>query len=138
MGEKGDIKRTRVTVKDWLKVLVLLLDEIAALLLVIFLLRYFEIKLPLPVIIVLAVIAGTLIFLVHKALIPSFHRKQVTGREGMIGRQCRVVEALTPRGAVIVEGERWKAKSADENIEVDVDVEIIAIDRLTLRVQRKE
>ena len=138
MGEKGDIKRTRVTVKDWLKVLVLLLDEIAALLLVIFLLRYFEIKLPLPVIIVLAVIAGTLIFLVHKALIPSFHRKQVTGREGMIGRQCRVVEALTPRGVVIVEGERWKAKSADENIEVDVDVEIIAIDRLTLRVQRKE
>ena len=138
MGEKGDIKRTRVTVKDWLKVLVLLLDEIAALLLVIFLLRYFEIKLPLPVIIVLAVIAGTLIFLVHKALIPSFHRKQVTGREGMIGRQCRVLEALTPRGVVIVEGERWKAKSADENIEVDVDVEIIAIDRLTLRVQRKE
>ncbi len=138
MGEKGDIKRTRVTVKDWLKVLVLLLDEIAALLLVIFLLRYFEIKLPLPVIIVLAVIAGTLIFLVHKALIPSFHRKQVTGREGMIGRQCRVVEALTPRGVVFVEGERWKAKSADENIEVDVDVEIIAIDRLTLRVQRKE
>lgn len=138
MGEKGDIKRTRVTVKDWLKVLVLLLDEIAVLLLVIFLLRYFEIKLPLPVIIVLAVIAGTLIFLVHKALIPSFHRKQVTGREGMIGRQCRVVEALTPRGIVVVEGERWKAKSADEDIEVEADVEIVAIVGLILWVQRKE
>lgn len=138
MGEKGDIKRTRVTVKDWLKVLVLLLDEIVVLVLVIFLLRYFEIKLPLPVTIVLAVIAGTVIFLVHKALIPSFHQKQVMGKEGMIGRQCRVVEALTPRGIVFVEGERWKAKSADENIEVEVEVEIVAIVGLILWVQRKE
>lgn len=138
MGEKGDIKRTRVTVKDWLKVLVLLLDEIVVLVLIIFLLRYFEIKLPLPVIITLSVIAGIIIFLVHKALIPSFHRKQVMGKEGMIGRPCRVVEALTPRGIVIVEGEIWKAKSADEDIEVEADVEIVAIVGLILWVQRKE
>jgi len=138
MGKKVDIKRIRRTAKDWLKVLVLLLDEVAALVLVILVLRFFEIKLPLPVIVIVALIVGTLIFIVHKAVIPSFHRKQVTGREGMLGQQCRVVESLTPIGVVTVEGEYWKAKSADENIEVDEEVEIIGIDGLTLRVQRKE
>jgi len=138
MGRKVDMKLTGRTVKDWLKVLVLLLDEVAALVLVILVLRFFEIKLPLPVIVIVALIVGTLIFIVHKAVIPSFHRKQVTGREGMIGLQGRVVESLTPIGVVIVEGEYWKAKSADENIEIDEEVEIIGIDRLTLRVQRKE
>ena len=56
----------------------------------------------------------------------------------MIGLQCRVVESLTPIGVVTVEGEYWKAKSANENIEADEEVEIIGIDGLTLRVQRKE
>ena len=138
MGRKVDMKLTGRTAKDWLKVLVLLLDEVAALVLVILVLRFFEIKLPLPVIVIVALIVGTLIFIVHRAVIPSFHRKQVTGREGMIGLQGRVVESLTPIGVVMVEGEYWKAKSADENIEVDEEVEIIGIDRLTLRVQRKE
>ncbi len=138
MDKKIDIKRIRRSAKDWLKVLVLLLDEVAALFLVILVLRFFEIKLPLPVTVIIALIAGTLIFIVHKAVIPSFHRKQVTGREGMIGLQGIVVESLTPIGVVTVEGEYWKAKSANENIEAGEEVEIIGIDGLTLRVQRKE
>ncbi|MEE8619127.1 MAG: NfeD family protein [Dehalococcoidales bacterium] len=138
MGKKIDIELIRRTAKDWLKVLVLLLDEVAALFIVILVLRFFEIKLPLIVTVIIALIAGTLIFIVHKAVIPSFHRKQVSGREGMIGLQGRVVESLTPIGVVTVAGEYWKAKSADENIEVDEDVEIIGIDGLTLRVQHKE
>jgi len=138
MGKKIDIKLVRRTAKDWLKVLVLLLDEVAALFIVILALRFFEIKLPLIVIVIIALIAGTLIFIVHRAVIPTFHKKQVTGREGMIGLQGRVVKSLTPIGVVTVAGEYWKAKSADENIEVDEDVEITGIDGLTLRVQHKE
>jgi membrane-bound ClpP family serine protease len=138
MGKKIDIKLVRRTAKDWLKVLVLLLDEVAALFIVILVLRFFEIKLPLIVIVIIALIAGTLIFIVHRAVIPTFHKKQVTGREGMIGLQGRVVKSLTPIGVVTVAGEYWKAKSADENIEVDEDVEITGIDGLTLRVQHKE
>jgi len=138
MGKKVDIKLIRRTAKDWLKILVLLLDEVAALFIVVLVLRFFEIKLPLPVTVIVALIAGTLIFIVHKAVIPSFHKKQVTGREGMIGLQGIVVESLTPIGVVTVGGEYWKAKSANENIDIDEDVEIIGIDGLTLRVQRKE
>lgn len=138
MGKKIDIKLTRRTAKDWLKVLVLLLDEVVVIFLVILALRFFEIKLPLIVTVTIALIAGILIFIVHKAVIPSFHQKQVTGREGMLGLQGTVVESLTPIGTVAVEGECWRAKSAEGNIEVEEEVEIIGIDGLTLRVQRKE
>ena len=122
---------------DWLKVLVLLLDEAAAIIIVFLLLRFFEIELPLAVIIVIALVGGALIFVVHRAVIPSFHRKQVTGREGMIGIEGTVIEALTPTGSVIVKGECWRAKSANGDIGVDEDVEVVSIDGLTLRVKRK-
>jgi len=138
MGKKVHTKGMRATARDWLKVMILLLDEVAVLVILFLALRYFGVELPLPVTVILALLAGVLIFMVHKAVIPSFHRQQVTGREGMIGMQCKVVEALTPLGVVTVVGEHWKAKAADEDIEVDEDVEIVAIDRLMLSVRRKE
>ena len=127
------IKRT---FGDWLKVLVLLLDEAAVVVLVILALRFLEIKIPLPIMIVLALIVGIFVFAIHIAVIPSFHRKQVTGREGMIGLQGTVVEPLTPVGVILVKGELWKAKSVEKNIEVDEDVEIVGIAGLTLRIER--
>ena len=48
--------------------------------------------------------------------------------------QGKVVKPLTPTGVIIVQGEHWNAKSGDENIEVGEGVEIVGIDRLTLRV----
>ena len=126
------------TIADWLKVLVLLLDEGVALLLVILLLRFFEIRIPLPITIVIALLLGTLVFITHKAVIPSFHRRPVSGSEGMIGTQGRVVKPLTPLGTITVDGEYWKAKSVDDNIEVDENVEIVGLDRLTLKVKHKE
>ena len=137
MRKGFNIGLTRKSAKDWLKVLVLLLDEVVILVLVILALRFFEIKLPVPVIVILALIGGALIFIVHKAAISTFHKKQITGREGMIGLQGRVVESLTPIGAVIVSSERWKAKSVGGIIDIDDEVEIIGINGLTLTVQRK-
>ena len=138
MGKKVDSKPLKRTVIDGLKVLVLLLDEAAALVLVVLVLRFLKIHIPLPLTIAAGLLLGTVIFITHKAVIPSFHRKIVTGPEGMIGGQGRVVEALTPVGAVVVDGERWRAKSVDDNIEVDENVEIVGLERLTLKVKRKE
>jgi len=138
MGKKVGRKPLKRTVIDWLKVLVLLLDEAAALVLVVLVLRFLKIHVPLPITIAAGLLLGTIIFITHKAVIPSFHRKIVTGPEGMIGEQGRVVEPLTPVGAVIVDGERWRAKSVDDNIEVDENVEIVGLERLTLKVKRKE
>ena len=137
MHKEVNTKFTKRTIADWLKVLVLLLDEGVALLVVILVLRFFEIRIPLPITIVIALLLGTLVFITHKAVIPSFHWRPVSGSEGMIGAQGRVVKPLTPLGTIIVNGEYWRAKSVDDNIEVDENVEIAGLDGLTLEVKRK-
>ena len=96
------------TIKDWLKVLVLLLDEAVAVALVLFILWVLDIEIPLPIAIVGALLLGTIAFITHKAVIPTFHKKKVTGAEGLIGLEGEVIEPLTPKGLVMVKGEYWR------------------------------
>lgn len=132
--DKGIIRRK---LSDWGKVLVLLLDEAAAVLLVIAVLHFFRIAIPLPAAIILALILGAFVFVIHMAVIPSFHRRIVTGSEGMLGMQGRVVKPLNPVGTIVIEGEHWRAESVEDSIEVGENVEIVGLDRLTLNVKRK-
>ena len=133
---RGDpVKRS---IKDWLLVLVLLLDEAAAVGLVLLVLWFFEISIPLSIAIVIALLLGTFVFITHKVIIPSFHKKQVTGSEGMVGMEGEVIQPLTPVGVVRVEGELWKAKSLGEDVVVGEEVEILGLNRLTLEVKRRE
>ena len=92
-------------IKDWLKVLILLLDEAAVVGLVILVLWALKIEIPLPIAIVAALLLGALVFIIHVAVIPSFYRKQVAGREGMIGAQGTVVDPLTPVRTITLMGE---------------------------------
>jgi len=131
-------KLERNTIKDWLMVLVLMLDEVAALVLVLLVLWIFKIKISLSVVIGIVLLLGALAFLTQKVIIPSFHKKKVTGVEGMIGSVGEVVEALTPVGLIKVAGEYWKAKSVDGDIETGEDVEILRVNRLNVEVKRKE
>jgi len=121
------------TFGDWLKVLVLLLDEAAVLVLIFVVLHFLDVQIHLPTTIFLVLAIGVFVFIIHIKVISSFHWKQVTGREGMIGLQGEVVEPLTPTGTIIVKGERWKAKSVD-NVEIGENVEVVGIEGLTLRV----
>ena len=130
-------KRMKGTIKDWLKVLVLLLDEAAAVALVLLVLWVLKIEIPLPITIVTALLLGALIFVIHKAVIPTFHKKQVTGAEGLIGVEGKVIEPLTPVGVIRVGDEYWKAKSVGENIAVGKEVEILEVDGLRLMVKLK-
>ena len=126
------------TIKDWFIFLVLLLDEVAALVLVLLVLSVFNISIPLWVTVVIALLLGGFAFMVHKVIIPSFHKKRVTGSEGMIGLEGTVIKPLTPFGVIRIEGEYWKAKSVDENIAVGEEVEILRLNKLTLEVKCKE
>ena len=126
------------TIKDWLIVLVLLLDEAAALILVLLVLWFFRISISLPIAIVIALLLGTFAFITHKVIIPSFHRRKVTGSEGMVGIEGDVIEPLTPVGVIRVEGEYWKAKSVGEDIAAGEEVEVLGLNRLTLEVKRKD
>ena len=125
------------TVKDWLKVLVLLLDEAAVVALVVLILWVLEIKIPLLITIPVALVLGALVFIIHKAVIPTFHRKKITGSEGMIGLKGEVTQPLTPMGTVRVGDEYWKARAVGDNIAVGEEVEILELEGLTLKVKRK-
>ena len=125
-------------IKDWLKVLILLLDEAAALVLVFLVLWFLGIKISLPIVIVIALLLGTFAFITHKVIIPSFHKKKVTGSEGMIGLEGEVIEPLMPVGVIRTKGEYWKAKAVGENIAVGEEVEILRVNGLTLMVRLKE
>jgi len=118
--------------------MIALLDDIAVLALVILLLWIFKVDIPLAAIIVIGVVAGVLVFFVHRAIVPSLRRKQAIGAEAMIGLLGEVTQELAPKGVIRVKGEYWQAKCVDEKIEVGEDVEITEIDRLVLEVKRKE
>ena len=134
MTKKGE----QPGMKAWLIVLIALLDDVAVLALVFVVLWFFDVEIPLAVIIIIGLVVGTFIFIVHRALVPSLRRKKVTGAEGMIGMVGEVVESPA-RGMVIkVGGEYWQAECTDRNMEAGEEVEIVGIDRLKLEVKRKE
>jgi len=135
--QKNDKGWLRGAVTDWGKVLIMLLDEAAVVVLVVLGLNFLKVNIPLSLAIPGAVLLGIFVIVVHIAVIPSFHRRQVTGREGMIGAQGTVAEPLAPVGTVTLLGERWKATSIDGRIEAGEDVEVVGVEGLTLKVKHK-
>ncbi len=131
-------ENTKRTIKDWLKFAVLLLDEAVAIALVLAALWFFKINLPLWLAIVGALLLGALVFVTHKLIRPSFHARQVTGREGMIGLVGEVIEPLTPSGVIRSEGEYWKARSVEGNVSAGQEVEILDLKRHVLGVRKKQ
>ena len=127
----------RITI-DWLKITVMLLDEAAILAVVLLILHYTGVlaEIPLSVTIAISVVLVIIVFLIHLAVIPVFHKKPVTGIESMIGMKCKVVEPLAPSGMVSLKGEYWKAESVKDEIAAGEQVEIVESDGLTLRVKR--
>ena len=126
------------TAKNWLIFMVLMLDEVVAFAVVLLILWLLKVTISLPLVIFLALLLGTFAFVFHKVVIPSFHKEQTTGSEGMVGMDAKVVEPLTPAGVVRVEGELWKAKSPGEHIAEGEDVEVLEVKKLMLEVKRKE
>ena len=126
------------TVKDWLLITASLLDDAAVVVIVLLVLWFLKIPISLPVIILLVLLFVATVFIMHKLVIPALRRGKITGSEGMLGLEGRVVKSLKPGGTVSVKGEYWTARSVDKNISVGEQVEIVGIDGLTLHVKRKE
>jgi membrane-bound serine protease (ClpP class) len=117
-------------------VLILLLDEMVVLVAIFLLLNFLDIRIPLSVSIVVGLLIFVFVGVIHVKVIPSFHLKKVTGREGMIGLTGMVVQPLKPVGTVYVRGENWKAETDGDYIETGEDVEIVGIKELLLKVTR--
>ena len=124
--------------RDWLKVLTLLLSEAVVLALVIFLLIYLDVKIPLAAMVALAVVIVAFLIIIHIKVIPVFHRNRISGHEGMLGMQGKVLQSLTPVGLVSVRGERWKAEAIDGHIETGMTIEVVGLEGLKLKVRLVE
>lgn len=138
MSKQIDFNLVLQALKDWGKVLLILLDEAIVIVVVLLVLHLLGVKIPLPVMIVGGILIFFFVFIVHVAVIPSFHVRKVTGKEGMIGTQGKVVEPLIPVGTINIRGEYWRAKSTEDNIESGEIVEIIELEGLTLKVKHKK
>lgn len=124
--------------KTWLIVLVALIDDIAILALLFFILWALDVDIPLYFLIIIGLVAGTLVFFIHRAIVPSLRRKEIAGKEGMLSLTGEVTQKLNPQGVIKVADEYWKAKSVSGDIDVGEEVEIINIDGLKVEVKLKE
>ena len=134
-SKKKHIKRITI---DWLKLIVLMLDEAAILAVVLVILHYTGAlaKITLPATIGLSIGLFILVFLLHLAIIPVFHKKPVTGIESMIGMKCRVTETLNPGGMVAIKNEYWRAESLEGQIDAGEEAEVVDSNGLMLKVKR--
>lgn len=135
MSRNND-KRFTGSASNWLKLLVLFLDDIGALVLIALILWFLRVRIPLPLTIVLIAVVVTVVLLTNLAIIPTMRQRPVTGAEGMIGERGRVVEPLAPEGTVLVESEHWRAESTEGHVRAGETVEIVSVDGLTLKVRK--
>jgi membrane-bound serine protease (ClpP class) len=87
-----------------------------------------------------ATVSGLFILLIW-LVIRAHRRKVVTGEEGLIGEICEVMDKIEAgkTGAVKMRGEIWNAvlqSGADEKIPPKTKVKVIAVNNLTLTVQK--
>ncbi len=114
-----------------------MLDDLAVIALVFLALWAFHVKLSVWSIVVIAVVLGAAVMLLHHFVVPALRRRAVTGAEAMVGRAAVVTDPLDPEGMVMFDGELWRARSVEDDLPAGTDVEIVAVDRLTLEVARK-
>ena len=92
-------------------------------------------------IIIFAVVSALSLLLVRPALIKKLHkphRERLSNAEAMIGKEGRVSEPIVTNGygRVAVDGDDWKALSADGSaIDKDTRVRIVKMDSIIVTVE---
>ena len=89
------------------------------------------------VIVAIAVLTGGFSMLVAYLAASSFRRKAVTGHEGMIGHDGKVLDWQGNSGRVMVHSERWSAVS-DLPLSPGQRVRVVNMDGLTLKIEPAE
>jgi len=85
------------------------------------------------VLITLVICVGVAVMLAGWLVLKAARRQPFVGQEGMVGK----IAEVRPNGLVYVDGALWKATS-DEELEVGSKVEIVSVDKLTLKVKRMD
>jgi membrane-bound ClpP family serine protease len=126
------------TARTLLTVFVTLVDDIALLLLVFFVLQRLGIHLPLGALIALVVALGGCSVMLYRLVAPALNKEQLTGPQALIGAKGKVVMPLNPKGYIKVGGELWEALSIDISLSTDEEVVVVGLEGLTLHVRGKK
>ncbi|MEE8470254.1 MAG: nodulation protein NfeD [Dehalococcoidia bacterium] len=98
----------------------------------------FQLKIDWWVVALVAIVITAIFVFVMGAVVRSQRQRSVTGREGMIGQVARALTEIDPSGMVLVEGERWTAKTEADRIEPGEEVIVTRVEGLKLWVSKKE
>ena len=124
--------------KNLLKLLALMADEVIVGLFLLLVLPSFGIEVPLWAV---AVVIGTLLakdFLVAPFVLRGgLNAKPSTGSESIVGRTAVVVEDLTPEGLVKIDGELWSAECVNGTARRGEEVLIIGVNGTRVLVERR-
>jgi membrane-bound serine protease (ClpP class) len=99
------------------------------------------VEISMSVIITTVLIVSGMFVLLIWLVIKAHKRKVVTGEEGLIGEICEVLDKIEAgkTGAVKLHGEIWNAvlpSGSDEKISAKAKAKVIAVNNLTLTVQK--
>jgi membrane-bound serine protease (ClpP class) len=83
------------------------------------------------VLITVVVCIGVAVLLAGFLVLKAARRKPFIGQEGLVGK----IAEVRPNGFVYVDGALWRAIS-DQELEVGSKVEIVSVDKLTLKVKK--
>ena len=120
-----------------LKFMALTADEIIVAVVLLTVLPAVGIDVPLPITgLILGVLLIKDILIAPYVLGGGLEKKPSTGAEALIGREARVIEDLTPRGIVKLDGELWRAKCVNGIAKAGERVRVVKIEGTKLLVER--
>ena len=111
-----------------------LLEEVALAAIVLWLLPVFGIVIPLWALALMMIAWGTYSYISYRLCKKALDKKVTSPGEAMIGCQGQAKTCLDPDGIVQVQGELWKATTADSIIQSGEDVVVKGISGLTVFV----
>ena len=90
---------------------------------------------PWLLILLIVVVVASIVLVVWLSI--RAHRGKVSaGKEELVGRTAVAETALSPRGTVQIEGERWTAIAEDGQIPAEAEVIVTRVDGLRLYVKK--
>lgn len=129
----------RQSIRGWLRLLVLFLDDALIVFAVLLILWKLGVQLPAAAIMApIGIALAILIYLLNRVLLPFLIDTEGTPNpSNMIGLNGEVITPLSPEGVVKVRGELWRAVVANGEAESGQQVIVVGLEGLKLLVKLK-
>ena len=115
-----------------------LLDEVVIVAILLWVLPYFGISLPVPIMILIGVLWLSFAIFLYVSGNKIFYKKPLAGQTNMVGLKGLVVKPLSPEGMVKINGELWEAQTTGDVLRQGERVIVEGQDGLKLIVRKAD